>query len=72
MEDKPLRARNYLELAKHIRMIAEDVRGEAERKKLISAAREFKRLGTLSDAKRSRPPERHNNRQRAVQKPDGH
>ena len=44
MEDRLIRAQRYRQRAKQIRTIAADVRGEPERRRLDSAAREFEQL----------------------------
>ena len=49
MKDGKAKAARYKKHAKEIRHIAVDVRGEAERKKLLAAAKEFEELAHKLD-----------------------
>jgi hypothetical protein len=49
MENRRAKVLQYRELASAIRIIAEDQRGDAERLKLIAAAREFEELADRFD-----------------------
>ena len=54
MEDSLLRARRYRQRAKEIRIIANDLRGDDQRRKLLAAAKEFDDLASALEAENSK------------------
>ena len=56
MDDNALRAKKYRERAAQIRIIAEDVRGSANRDLLLAIANDYEKLADKPEPKYTLPP----------------